>query len=398
MTAASEVVSGDSATVHQTPTTITTNTKDDENQLPPIVVDNDIVLNGDAADKTDPADSDDLDFVFNEIGEWNIYQLWKYALIFFPIALSAAYAISFVATGTTLDYRLVSLVKRCSRWECVLCVCAPRVFYGTVFVLLRWGLQVLSLAFVNISDCILCSAITTRAFMTLSWRVNDGRIGVNCICSALCHMHGRNRDDKGFVNLDWFFFVVLSCSTNQKLVPCHNRHTRKIEILSINSRVQRRCVRQHCKWFTRSYTTENVYKCWPHARCLSVCLRRQVPHTTYIHTYICNAHTVASGLHTRVCARGYCIGIWVAMATWESKQNSMTASQSRTSTWTTTHRLIEWHKLSHVARCVMDLFIMVLAATNGRPRGQFLLIDCGQMECMIGCDATHSTRLRSIFL
>lgn len=195
-----------------------------------------------------------------------------------------------------------------------------------------------------------------------------------------------------------FFFVVLSCSTNQKLVPCHNRHTRKIEILSINSRVQRRCVRQHCKWFTRSYTTENVYKCWPHARCLSVCLRRQVPHTTYIHTYICNAHTVASGLHTRVCARGYCIGIWVAMATWESKQNSMTASQSRTSTWTTTHRLIEWHKLSHVARCVMDLFIMVLAATNGRPRGQFLLIDCGQMECMIGCDATHSTRLRSIFV
>lgn len=115
MTAASEVVSGDSATVHQTPTTITTNTKDDENQLPPIVVDNDIVLNGDAADKTDPADSDDLDFVFNEIGEWNIYQLWKYALIFFPIALSAAYAISFVATGSTLDYRLVSLVKRCSR-------------------------------------------------------------------------------------------------------------------------------------------------------------------------------------------------------------------------------------------------------------------------------------------
>lgn len=49
----------------------------------------------------------DLDYVFNEIGECGAQQMWKYVLIFVPIALSAIYAISFVVTGSSLDYRYV---------------------------------------------------------------------------------------------------------------------------------------------------------------------------------------------------------------------------------------------------------------------------------------------------
>lgn len=55
----------------------------------------------------DGNDDDDLDFVFNEIGEFNVYQLCKYGLMLLPIALSAIYAIGFIVTGSTLDYRCV---------------------------------------------------------------------------------------------------------------------------------------------------------------------------------------------------------------------------------------------------------------------------------------------------
>lgn len=50
-------------------------------------------------------DGDDLDFVLQEIGEFSVSQLLKYILICIPIALSAMYAIGFVVTGTTLEYR-----------------------------------------------------------------------------------------------------------------------------------------------------------------------------------------------------------------------------------------------------------------------------------------------------
>lgn len=53
-------------------------------------------------------DSDnDLDYVLSEIGECGMQQMWKYVLIFVPIALSAIYAISFIVTGSSLDYRYV---------------------------------------------------------------------------------------------------------------------------------------------------------------------------------------------------------------------------------------------------------------------------------------------------
>lgn len=55
-------------------------------------------------------DGDDLDFVLQEIGEFSVAQLWKYILICIPIALSAMYAIGFVVTGTSLDYRYVLFV------------------------------------------------------------------------------------------------------------------------------------------------------------------------------------------------------------------------------------------------------------------------------------------------
>lgn len=57
--------------------------------------------------KADDDVEDDLDYVFNEIGECSMHQMWKYVFIFLPIALSAIYAISFVVTGSSLDYRCV---------------------------------------------------------------------------------------------------------------------------------------------------------------------------------------------------------------------------------------------------------------------------------------------------
>lgn len=55
--------------------------------------------------ETDVNDDDALDAVLAEIGEFSVYQLVKYVLIVLPIALSAVYAISFIVTGVTLDYR-----------------------------------------------------------------------------------------------------------------------------------------------------------------------------------------------------------------------------------------------------------------------------------------------------
>lgn len=46
-----------------------------------------------------------LEYVFTEIGDFSVYQAWKYIWISIPIALSAAYAVSFVVTATDLDYR-----------------------------------------------------------------------------------------------------------------------------------------------------------------------------------------------------------------------------------------------------------------------------------------------------
>lgn len=48
---------------------------------------------------------DKLDLVLIEIGEFELPQLWKYFLIFIPIALYAVFSTSFVVTASNMDYR-----------------------------------------------------------------------------------------------------------------------------------------------------------------------------------------------------------------------------------------------------------------------------------------------------
>lgn len=58
-------------------------------------------------------DGEHLDYVFEEIGEFSVSQIRKYILICIPIALSAIYAIGFVVTGSSLEYRYVLCVVIC---------------------------------------------------------------------------------------------------------------------------------------------------------------------------------------------------------------------------------------------------------------------------------------------
>lgn len=51
------------------------------------------------------AGEDKLDRVLIEIGEFALPQLWKYFLIFIPIALYAVFTTSFVVTASNMDYR-----------------------------------------------------------------------------------------------------------------------------------------------------------------------------------------------------------------------------------------------------------------------------------------------------
>lgn len=51
------------------------------------------------------AAEDKLDRVLIEIGEFELPQLWKYFLIFIPIALYAIFTTGFVVTASNMDYR-----------------------------------------------------------------------------------------------------------------------------------------------------------------------------------------------------------------------------------------------------------------------------------------------------
>lgn len=50
-------------------------------------------------------DDDSLDKIFNEIGEFKIYQVVLIILLALPCMLSAGYTYEFILASATLDYR-----------------------------------------------------------------------------------------------------------------------------------------------------------------------------------------------------------------------------------------------------------------------------------------------------
>lgn len=62
--------------------------------------------------KADDADSQhDLDIVLNDVGEFGKYQIVQCILMILPIVLSATYAVEFIVTSSTDDYRQVHPFK-----------------------------------------------------------------------------------------------------------------------------------------------------------------------------------------------------------------------------------------------------------------------------------------------
>lgn len=58
----------------------------------------------------DDADSlNDLDHVLSDVGEFGKYQIGHFILMILPIVLSATYAVEFIVTSATDDYRQVEL-------------------------------------------------------------------------------------------------------------------------------------------------------------------------------------------------------------------------------------------------------------------------------------------------
>lgn len=58
--------------------------------------------------KADEADSqNDLDYVLSDVGEFGKYQIFQWILMILPIVLSATYAVEFIVTSATDDYRQV---------------------------------------------------------------------------------------------------------------------------------------------------------------------------------------------------------------------------------------------------------------------------------------------------
>lgn len=49
----------------------------------------------------------DLDYVLNDVGEFGPNQIGHFILMILPIVLSATYAVEFIVTASTDDYRLV---------------------------------------------------------------------------------------------------------------------------------------------------------------------------------------------------------------------------------------------------------------------------------------------------
>lgn len=63
--------------------------------------------------KVDEADpQNDLDYVLSDVGEFGKYQIFQCILMILPIILSATYAVEFIVTSSTDDYRQVHSKSR----------------------------------------------------------------------------------------------------------------------------------------------------------------------------------------------------------------------------------------------------------------------------------------------
>lgn len=60
--------------------------------------------------ENDENKKDGIDFVLEDVGEFGKYQIGHIILMILPIVLSATYAVEFIVTSSTDDYRYFSLI------------------------------------------------------------------------------------------------------------------------------------------------------------------------------------------------------------------------------------------------------------------------------------------------
>lgn len=51
------------------------------------------------------ADKNDLDSVLHEVGEFGKHQIFQFFLIALPIIFASVYAVEYIVTSSTIDYR-----------------------------------------------------------------------------------------------------------------------------------------------------------------------------------------------------------------------------------------------------------------------------------------------------
>lgn len=54
---------------------------------------------------SETSDADDIDYVLENIGEFGKHQIGHFILMILPIVLSATFAVEFIVTSSTDDYR-----------------------------------------------------------------------------------------------------------------------------------------------------------------------------------------------------------------------------------------------------------------------------------------------------
>lgn len=52
-----------------------------------------------------PGEDDDLDYVLIDVGEFGKHQIIHFVLMILPIVLASTYAVEFIVTSSTDDYR-----------------------------------------------------------------------------------------------------------------------------------------------------------------------------------------------------------------------------------------------------------------------------------------------------
>lgn len=58
---------------------------------------------------SEPDIQNDFDYVISDVGESGIHQIGHFILMILPVVLSATYAVEFIVTSSTDDYRQVSI-------------------------------------------------------------------------------------------------------------------------------------------------------------------------------------------------------------------------------------------------------------------------------------------------